>query len=94
MQVENDAADFSSPALLSDQSLLADIRLLGRLLGDTVRDQEGAAAFERIETIRRLSVAVSRNGDMEADQKLDALLRSLSATEALTVIRAFSYFSH
>ncbi|MBY6241497.1 phosphoenolpyruvate carboxylase [Methylosinus sp. Sm6] len=94
MQVENDAADFSSPAALSDQSLLADIRLLGRLLGDTVREQEGAAAFERIETIRRLSVAVSRNGDMEADQKLDALLRSLSATEALTVIRAFSYFSH
>jgi phosphoenolpyruvate carboxylase len=94
MQVENDVADFSSPAVLSDQSLLADIRLLGRLLGDTVRDQEGAAAFERIETIRRLSVAVSRNGDMEADQKLDALLRSLSATEALTVIRAFSYFSH
>ncbi|PWB84334.1 MAG: phosphoenolpyruvate carboxylase [Methylocystaceae bacterium] len=94
MQVETDVANFSSPAVLSDQSLLADIRLLGRLLGDTVRDQEGVAAFERIETIRRLSVAVSRNNDLEADRKLDALLRSLSATEALAVIRAFSYFSH
>ncbi|OAI25526.1 phosphoenolpyruvate carboxylase [Methylosinus sp. R-45379] len=94
MQVETDAANFSSSALLDDQSLLADIRLLGRLLGDTVREQEGVAAFERIETIRRLSVAVSRNGDMEADNKLEALLRSLSASEAVTVIRAFSYFSH
>jgi phosphoenolpyruvate carboxylase len=94
MQIETDAANFASPAVQADQSLLADIRLLGRLLGDTVRDQEGVAAFERIETIRRLSVAASRNGDMEADRKLDALLRSLSATEALTVIRAFSYFSH
>ncbi|WP_159729230.1 phosphoenolpyruvate carboxylase [Methylosinus sp. Ce-a6] len=94
MQVETDAANFSSSAQLDDQSLLADIRLLGRLLGDTVREQEGVAAFERIETIRRLSVAVSRNGDLEADHKLEALLRSLSASEAVTVIRAFSYFSH
>ena len=30
----------------------------------------------------------------EADRKLDQLLRNLSAKEALTVIRAFSYFSH
>jgi len=94
MQVETDAANFSSSAQLDDQSLLADIRLLGRLLGDTVREQEGVAAFERIETIRRLSVAVSRNGDLEADHKLEALLRSLSVSEAVTVIRAFSYFSH
>jgi phosphoenolpyruvate carboxylase len=77
-----------------DQSLLEDIRLLGRLLGDTVREQEGVEAFDRIETIRRLSVAASRNQDLEADRKLDALLRSLSTAEALTVIRAFSYFSH
>jgi phosphoenolpyruvate carboxylase len=94
MSVETDVAALNSPAVIGDQSLLSDIRLLGRLLGDTVREQEGVAAFERIETIRRLSVAVSRDGDMEADHKLDALLRSLSASEALTVIRAFSYFSH
>jgi phosphoenolpyruvate carboxylase len=77
-----------------DTSLIEDIRLLGRLLGDTVREQEGVEAFERIEAIRRLSVAASRYQDPEADRKLDDLLRSLSAAEALTVIRAFSYFSH
>lgn len=81
-------------ALKGDESLIEDIRLLGRLLGDAVREHEGSAAFERIETIRRLSVAESRNGDAEADRNLDALLRSLTAEEARTVIRAFSYFSH
>ncbi|WP_036242101.1 hypothetical protein, partial [Methylocystis sp. SB2] len=53
-------------ALKGDESLIDDIRLLGRLLGDAVREHEGATAFERIETIRRLSVAASRNGDAEA----------------------------
>ena len=78
----------------NDDGLQDDIRLLGRLLGATVRDHEGDEAYERIETIRRLSVAASRNGDIEADRKLDQLLRNLSAKEALTVIRAFSYFLH
>jgi phosphoenolpyruvate carboxylase len=36
-----------------DLPLREDIRLLGRLLGDTVREQEGADAFELIERIRR-----------------------------------------
>jgi len=74
--------------------LQEDIRLLGRLLGEAVREHEGDEAFERIETIRRLSVAASRHGDTEADAKLDQLLRSLSSKEALAVIRAFSYFLH
>ncbi|HEY8162216.1 MAG TPA: phosphoenolpyruvate carboxylase [Methylocystis sp.] len=78
----------------SEQPLGEDIRLLGRLLGDAVREHEGAEAFERVETIRRLSVAATRNKDQDAAAKLDALLRSLTAKEATAVIRAFSYFSH
>jgi phosphoenolpyruvate carboxylase len=31
-----------------------DIRLLGRILGDTVREQEGASAFELVEHIRQM----------------------------------------
>ncbi|KAF0122292.1 MAG: ppc, partial [Methylocystaceae bacterium] len=88
------AAGADPEALKGDESLIDDIRLLGRLLGDAVREHEGPTAFERIETIRRLSVAASRNGDAEADRNLDALLRALTAEEARTVIRAFSYFSH
>ena len=77
-----------------DQPLIDDIRLLGQILGDTIREQEGEAVFELIETIRRLSVGSQRNTDAEAGGKLDALLKGLSSSETVSVIRAFSYFSH
>jgi phosphoenolpyruvate carboxylase len=88
------APELSTPEAVGELALHDDIRLLGRLLGDAVREHEGVEAFERIETIRRLSVAASRDADAEADRKLDALLSSLTAKEAVSVIRAFSYFSH
>jgi phosphoenolpyruvate carboxylase len=77
-----------------DAPLLDDIRLLGQILGDTIRVQEGIEIFDQIETIRRLSVAFERDTDLEAGRRLDALLRGLSTEEAIMVARAFSYFSH
>jgi len=93
-QVAATPAPAESETARGDAPLSEDIRLLGRLLGDAVREHEGPEAFERIETIRRLSVAASRHKDKDAAEKLDALLRSLTAKEAGAVIRAFSYFSH
>jgi phosphoenolpyruvate carboxylase len=89
-----EAQTAAEPEPRDEASLIEDIRLLGRLLGDAVREHEGVEAFDRIETIRRLSVAASHNEDADAAAKLDALLRSLTAKEAGAVIRAFSYFSH
>ena len=77
-----------------DQPLIDDIRLLGRLLGDVIREQEGAQTFELIEQIRQLSVAFRRDADQAADQQLKALLQALSDDQAVSVIRAFTYFSH
>jgi phosphoenolpyruvate carboxylase len=77
-----------------DEPLLDDIRLLGQLLGETVREQDGDDAFEIVETIRRLSVAYDRGSDATAGDSLNSLLSRLTSREALTVIRAFSYFSH
>lgn len=77
-----------------DQPLTDDIRLLGQILGDTVREQEGAATFEVIETIRQLSVAVSRQADPSAAARLNAVIAGLSPAETVSVMRAFSYFSH
>ncbi len=74
--------------------LFEDIRLLGQILGDTVREQEGESTFERIEAIRRLSVADQRRGDPKAARELNALLQSLTPAETVSVIRAFAYFSH
>ena len=77
-----------------DQPLLDDIRLLGRMLGDVIREQEGNAAFELIERIRQMSVAFHRDADAAAQQALKRLLKSLSGDQAVSVIRAFTYFSH
>ena len=78
----------------NERPLVDDIRLLGRILGDVIREQEGAAAFELIEQIRKLSVAFRRDADHEADRALKKLLKGLSGDQAVSVIRAFTYFSH
>jgi hypothetical protein len=44
-----------------DAPLFADIRLLGRLLGDVIRDQEGEAVFAIVERIRLLSISLHRD---------------------------------
>jgi phosphoenolpyruvate carboxylase len=76
------------------RQLIEDIRLLGRILGEVIREQEGAETFELIERIRRLSVAYRLKRDAGAGETLDALLKTLSDHQTLRVIRAFSYFSH
>jgi phosphoenolpyruvate carboxylase len=74
----------------SERPLVEDIRLLGRILGDVIRVQEGPEAYELVEQIRKLSVAFRRDADHEADKAL----KSLPGDRAVSVIRAFTYFSH
>ena len=97
---ETDSADDK------DQPLRADIRLLGRLLGDTVREQEGEAVFAVVERIRQASVRFDRESAREdalpavapADEasraELAQLLNKLPRETMLSVVRAFSYFLH
>jgi phosphoenolpyruvate carboxylase len=79
---------------LNERPLVEDIRLLGRILGDVIREQEGAAAFDLIEQIRKLSVAFRRDEDHTADKALKKLLKGLTGDQTVSVIRAFTYFSH
>ena len=76
------------------QPLVADIRLLGRMLGEVIREQEGREAYELVERIRQLSVAYRHQHDKVAGKRFDKMLKSLSGEQAVSVIRAFSYFSH
>ncbi|OGB04626.1 MAG: phosphoenolpyruvate carboxylase [Burkholderiales bacterium RIFCSPHIGHO2_12_FULL_69_20] len=81
-------------AAAKNKPLMEDIRLLGRLLGDVIREQEGKEAFELIERVRQLSVGYRLKKDASAGRVLDRLLKNLSADQTVSVIRAFSYFSH
>jgi phosphoenolpyruvate carboxylase len=77
-----------------DEPLVADIRMLGRILGEVIRQQEGPEAFELVEKVRTLSVAYRRDSDKQADRALQKLLRGISSDQTVMVIRAFTYFSH
>lgn len=92
--IKNNGSSSAIAASAKERPLIEDIRLLGQILGDTIREQEGGETFDRIETIRRLSIALERDADPEAGQALDALIHGLTSRQAMAVIRAFSYFSH
>lgn len=81
-------------ALEADARLRDDIRLLGRILGDTVRDQEGADVFDLVERIRQTSIRFHRDEDRLARRELEQILDGMSTSETVRIVRAFSYFSH
>jgi len=81
-------------AAKKDVPLRYDTRLLGRILGETVRDQEGDAAFQLVEHIRRTGVLFHRDADEAARQELQATMSGLPTDQAIRIIRAFGHFSH
>ncbi len=81
--------------MVTDESLLReDIRLLGRLLGQTVRHFQGEALYQAVEEIRQTATRFRRHGHADDARLLDKLLKRLSRDDTMSVVRAFSYFSH
>jgi phosphoenolpyruvate carboxylase len=76
-----------------DVPLREDVRLLGRILGDTLREQEGEETFQLIESVRRAAVRFRKTQDERDGERLEQMLEALSPGETLSVVRAFSYFS-
>ena len=76
-----------------DLPLREDIRLLGRLLGDTLQEQVGSERFDLIENIRQTAVRFHRDRDPGAKRDLEAILDGLDHDTAISVVRAFSFFS-
>ena len=77
-----------------DLPLREDIRLLGRILGDTVSQQEGSEVFDVVESIRQNSVRFDRDFDEHARAELERILAELPRDTMLAVIRSFTYFLH
>ena len=72
-----------------------DVRLLGTLLGETLRRQAGDALFERVERVRGLAKRARRGDAAESRQAFDLLARELDAMPvdaALPIARAFAHF--
>jgi phosphoenolpyruvate carboxylase len=71
-----------------------DVRLLGGLLGETLRVQEGLPLYERVERVRALSKR-SRLEGQSGDQGFETLageLRSMPTEAAIPIARSFAHF--
>jgi phosphoenolpyruvate carboxylase len=89
MNLFSASADISS----KDLPLRDDVRLLGRILGETLREQEGEASYQLVENVRRAAVRFRKTQDQRDGEQLEQMLDALSPSETLAVVRAFSYFS-
>ena len=71
--------------------LREDVRLLGNLLGETLKQHAGQDLFNQVEQIRALAKG-ARGGQIEAEKQLEHLFLGLKDEEILPLTRAFSYF--
>lgn len=68
------------------------VRMLGAVLGDVIREQDGEEVFRQIEDIRRASVALHREGSEDSARELSDQLSRLSITEAVRFVHSFASF--
>ena len=72
--------------------LRARVRVLGRVLGDVIKSQDGQTLFDRIEDIRKTSVAFHREGGAANAALLEERLRSLDLHETVRFAHSFACF--
>jgi phosphoenolpyruvate carboxylase len=73
------------------EPMRADIRLLGTILGDTVREQNGEEVFDLVERARVASFRVRRS---EIDRvEMSRMFDGIDIDLAIPIIRAFSHFA-
>ena len=70
-----------------------DIRLLGGMLGTTVREQAGEAVFRTVEEIRRTSLRFRRQQEREARGELEEMLGRLDDATSLPAVHALTMFA-
>lgn len=75
----------------SELPLRENIRQLGDLLGQTLKEQGGDELFETVETVRNLAKE-ARAGSQDAAKRLEEILTSLEDDMVMPVVRAFSQF--
>lgn len=73
------------------EPMRADIRLLGAILGDTVREQNGDEVFELVERARVEAFRVRRS---EIDRaEMSRMFDGIDINQAIPIIRAFTHFA-
>ncbi|MFT7661423.1 MAG: phosphoenolpyruvate carboxylase [Gammaproteobacteria bacterium] len=74
-----------------NESLKENIRLLGSILGDTLREQCGDELYQRVESVRKLAIA-ARMGEATDAVDLHKQLGGLPAQDVYFLARSFTLF--
>ncbi len=74
-----------------DQALRDDVRTLGKMVGDLIREQGGDELFEFVENARLRSIR-RREENEKPGEELTSLVKNLDPKMALQVIRSFSTY--
>lgn len=73
-------------------ALKSNVRTLGHLLGNTIKNAHGEEILEKVELIRQLSKSAERENDQEAREELIQVISNLPDNQLNPVARAFNQF--
>ena len=77
-----------------DKSLRSLVKLLGTLVGDVLRREEGDDVFQVVETLRKGYISLRKEDNDEKKAQLSQLIESLTPEKLTHVVRAYGiYFS-
>ncbi len=74
-----------------DAALRDDVRTLGALVGDVIREQGGDVLFHSVEKARVAAIR-RREGDRKADAELHSLVRTMAPRDAEELVRSFAAY--
>lgn len=73
---------------LKEAPLRRDVRNLGRILGEVIKEQAGQKVFDSVERLRNLSIEQREKGSIAEDPSL----RTMDLRHAFLVVRAFAIY--
>src|SRR5947207_6622587 len=73
---------------LKEAPLRRDVRNLGRILGDVIKEQAGWEVFDSVERLRNLSIEQREQGKVAQDSSL----QTMDLRHAFLVVRAFAFY--
>ncbi|HLF78145.1 MAG TPA: phosphoenolpyruvate carboxylase [Dehalococcoidia bacterium] len=78
----------------SDVLLRSDIREMGRILGEVIRDQWGEDFYDLVEDVRAATRALREKADPQLQDKLTSRLEEASLWQIVRLVRSFTIYFH
>ena len=77
---------------LNMEPLQEQVRIVGNLLGEVLKEQEGEVVFDAVEHLRRGYISLRHKDDADKRHQLTAYIKALSSHKLKQITRAFNVF--